>query len=271
MKKLDYLTIGGMLCGLGLVIWGIALGGNFMVFVDLPSVLITVGGSFGALLVNFQFNQMRQVLRLTLQVIFEKKQEPVRVRELFFQLAQKARREGLLALEDDLQEIDDSFLREGMQKVIDGMDPEHIRDVMETEIDALAQRHQLGQNLFRTWGTLAPAFGMVGTLIGLVQMLTNLDSPDAIGSGMAVALLTTFYGTLLANLVMLPIAGKLGILSEAEIGYREMILQGVLALQAGVNPRILQDKIRAYLSPQERAQTENKGESAEKDELLAWD
>lgn len=271
MKKLDILTIGGIVLGMGLVVWGIAMGGNFMVFVHLPSMLITVGGSFGALLVNFHINQMRQVVKLTMQVIFEKVQEPAKLRELFFQLAQKARREGLLALEDDLQEIDDSFLREGLQKVIDGMDPEHIRDVMETEIDALAQRHQLGQSLFRTWGTLAPAFGMVGTLIGLVQMLVNLDNPDAIGSGMAVALLTTFYGALLANLILIPIAGKLEIRSDAEIAYREMILHGILALQAGVNPRILQDKIRAFLSPQERIQADKNGEAAERDELLAWD
>jgi len=136
--------------------------------------------------------------------------------------------------------------------VIDGFEPDSIRDIMETEIHTLIQRHQLGQNLYRSWGALTPAFGMIGTLIGLVQMLSALDDPDAIGAGMAVALLTTFYGALAANLIFNPIAGKLAIRSEAEVSRKEAIIDAVLALQAGVNPRILQEKLKAYLPPQER-------------------
>jgi len=144
---------------------------------------------------------------------------------------------------------------------------------METEIHTLAQRHQLGQNLYRTWGALTPAFGMIGTLIGLVQMLSALDDPEAIGPGMAVALLTTFYGVLAANLLFNPIAGKLAIRSEQEISRKEAIIDAVLALQAGVNPRILQEKLKAYLSPQERDLLEGKkllpeGERSASEEVM---
>ncbi|NLX92222.1 MAG: motility protein A [Firmicutes bacterium] len=258
MKKIDFLTISGMAFGLGLVLWGIMTESPLSTFIDFPSFLITAGGSFGAMLINFQLSQFRQVFKITMQVIFEKTVDISSLGQLFVNLAQKSRREGLLALEDDLEEIDDPFLRNGLQMVIDGFEPESIRDIMETEIVTLSQRHQLGQNLFRTWGTLAPAFGMIGTLIGLIQMLTSLDDPDAIGSGMAVALITTFYGCLMANLIFIPIAGKLEIVSEKEVAYKEAIVDALLALQAGVNPRILQEKINAYLSPEERRKAEER-------------
>lgn len=258
MKKMDFLTIGGVVFGLGLVLWGILMDSPLSAFISWPGIMITVGGSFGALLVNFQLGQVRQVMKVTMQVIFEKEVDISSLGQLFVNLAQKSRREGLLALEDDLEEIDDHFLRNGLQMVIDGFEPESIRDIMETEIGTLSQRHQLGQNLFRVWGSLTPAFGMIGTLIGLVQMLTKLDSPDSIGAGMAVALLTTFYGSLMANLILIPIAGKLEIMSEKEVAYKEAVLDALLALQAGVNPRILQEKIKAYLSPGERSLVDKK-------------
>ena len=263
MKKLDVLTIGGFIFGAGLVVWSIMMDGSLSTFINWPSVAITVGGSFGAMLINFQLDQIRQVVKVVSQVFFEKKTDITSLGQIFVSLAQKARREGLLALEDDLEEIDDRFLRNGLQMVIDGFEPDSIRDIMETEIGTLAQRHTLGQNLFKTWGALAPAFGMIGTLIGLVQMLVSLDDPSSIGSGMAVALLTTFYGSMMANLVLLPIAGKLGIMSEKEIAHKEAVVDALLALQAGVNPRILQEKIKAYLSPGERGMVEGKSSSGE--------
>ena len=273
MKKIDFLTISGIVFGLGLVLWGILMGSPLSAFVDLPGVMITMGGSFGALLVNFQMEQVRQVIKVTMQVFFDKKEDVTSLSRLFVRLAQKARREGLLALEDELEEIDDPFLRNGLQMVIDGFEPDSIRDIMETEIHTLIQRHQLGQNLYRSWGALTPAFGMIGTLIGLVQMLSALDDPDAIGAGMAVALLTTFYGALAANLIFNPIAGKLAIRSDAEVSRKEAIIDAVLALQAGVNPRILQEKLKAYLPPQERemlgdGRTIPEGERAASEEVM---
>lgn len=252
MKKYDYLTFAGIVLGSGLVLWGIFMGGELMAFFNLPGILITMGGSFGALLINFQLEQVREVGRMTMQVFFDKKEDVVALGPLFGSLAQKARREGLLALEDTLAEVNDDYLKNGLQMVIDGFEPESIRDIMETELNALERRHQLGQNLYRTWGSLTPAFGMIGTLIGLVQMLGSLDDPEAIGPGMAVALLTTFYGALAAYLLFNPIAGKLAIRSEAETARMEAIIDALLALQAGVNPRILQEKLKAHIPPRER-------------------
>ncbi len=263
MKKFDVLTTGGVVVGLGLVLWGIVMGSPLSAFINYPGLLITLGGSFGALLVNFQMDQVKQVMKVTMQAIFEQKHDVSKLAEIFSGLAQRARREGLLALEDDMEQLDDPFLRNGLQMVVDGFEPESIRDIMETDIRALSMRHMMGQNLFKTWGTFAPAFGMIGTLIGLVQMLTALDDPEKIGPGMAVALLTTFYGVLLANLVLLPIAGKLEIRSEMEVSYREAIVDSLLALQAGINPRILQEKLKAYLSPQEREGPKEKKKPSE--------
>jgi|LFRM01.1.fsa_nt_gb chemotaxis protein MotA len=262
MKKFDILTIAGVVSGLGLVLWGILMESELSAFINLPGLMITLGGSFGAMLINFEMGQVRQVMKITAQVLFDKEQNVISLGPLFVQLAQKARREGLLALEDDLDEIKDPFLRNGLQMVIDGFEPDSIRDIMDTEIQTLIQRHQMGQNLYRTWGTLTPAFGMIGTLIGLVQMLSSLDNPEAIGPGMAVALLTTFYGVLLAYLIFNPVAGKLAIRSEMEVSRKEAIIDAVLSLQAGVNPRILQEKLKAYLSPQERELLEEDSHSS---------
>lgn len=252
MKRLDHLTVVGLIVGLGLVLWAIILDGKLDAFVNVPGLMITIGGSLGALLVNYQLEQVREVGKVIVQAFFTRKKEIVPLLHFFAELAKKARREGLLSLEDDLEEIDEPFLRDGLQMVIDGFEPESIRDIMETGLQTLAERHRMGQSLLLTWGSLAPAFGMIGTLIGLVQMLSSLDDPEAIGPGMAVALLTTFYGVLAANLVFNPIAGKLAICTAAEISRKEAIVDAVLALQAGVNPRILQEKLKAYLPPQEQ-------------------
>lgn len=263
MKKFDVLTVGGIALGLGLVLWGIISGSPLSAFINFAGMVIVIGGSTGALLVSFPMGQIKQVTKVTMQALFEKTQDIGALAELFAGLAQRARREGLLALEDDIETIEDTFLSNGLQMVIDGFEPESIRDIMETDIRNLGARHAMGQSLFKTWGGIAPAFGMIGTLIGLVQMLAQLDDPEMIGPGMAVALLTTFYGTLLANLVFNPIAAKLEIRSEAEMKYREAIVDSLLALQAGVNPRIVQEKLKAYLSPAEREKASAAGSRAE--------
>ena len=255
-QRMDILTILGIVLGLGLVIGAIAMEGSLAVFWSPSSLMITVGGSFAALLVNFQIPQVKMVLQVTKQAFMDDVAEISDIINLFVRLGQKARREGLLALEDNLADLDDPFLVNGLQLVIDGLEPEVIRDIMETELDTIAGRHKLGQDVFRAWGTLAPAFGMIGTLIGLIQMLAHLDDPSRIGPGMAVALITTFYGALLANLLFIPMAGKLAIRSEAEVALKEAVIEGVLALQAGTNPRVLQEKLKAFASPEERAEME---------------
>lgn len=267
-QRMDVLTVLGIVLGLALVVGAIAMDGSVASFLHLPSFMITVGGSFAALLVNFQIPQIKMVFQVTKNAFFEDVDDIGELIQLFVRLGQKARREGLLSLEDDLQDLDDPFLVNGMQLMIDGLEPETIRDIMETELDAIAARHKLGQDVFRTWGSLAPAFGMIGTLIGLIQMLANIDDPSNIGPGMAVALITTFYGALLANLIFIPIAGKLAIRSEAEIAVKMAAIEGVLAIQAGMNPRILQEKLKAFASPQERAEMERAAAAGKAEEMV---
>ena len=169
--------------------------------------------------------------------------------DIFANLARKARREGLLGLEDDIERLEDPFYQKGIRLMVDALDPDLIKDILETEMHYTGERHELGQRVFKTWGGLAPAFGMIGTLIGLIQMLAKLDDPSSLGPAMALALLTTFYGSLLANLILLPMAGKLELRSEQELLAKELILEGVIGIQSGMNPRILEEKLKAFIGP----------------------
>ncbi len=271
MRSYDILSAGGALFGGSLVVAGIIIqGGDLNAFWNPAGLMITVGGSLGALMVNFRMAEMKTVLQVTRKVFIREEESVLDLHARFVTLAQKARREGLLVLEDELDEIKDPFFRNGLQMVIDGFEPDNIRNILNAELSSLEARHELGQNLFRTWGSLSPAFGMIGTLIGLVMMLAELDDPSAIGPGMAVALLTTFYGVLLANLIFNPIAGKLAIYSDEEVRMKEIILEALLALQSGINPRLLQEQIKSYFSPQEKKLLEeaNKRSEEEEDELI---
>ena len=271
MKRMDLMTVVGILLGIGLVGWSIATQGDLIMFFNMPAIMIAVGGSFAALLINFQVNQVKLVFKVTQQAFFEKKKDTRETITFFYDLAQKARREGLLALEDDIHELEDPFLKKGLQMMVDGMEPELIKDILRTEIGALTERHRLGQELFRSWGSLAPAFGMIGTLIGLIQMLAALDDPESIGPGMAVALLTTFYGALLANLVLIPVAGKLSIRSDEEVMMKEAMIEGIIGIQGGMNPRVLQDKLKAFMPPGERdlEPEKDEGERQTEEDVIA--
>lgn len=260
MKRFDPLTLVGLLMGGGLVVWGIIEGGELSAFWTPAGIAITVGGSLGALLVNFQLDQVQQIFKLTSQAFFTEKEDVRVAMDRLVHLSQRARREGLLVLEDEIPGIEDTFFANGLQMVVDGFEPQVIEDILETEIVALESRHDLGQRFYRTWGTYSPAFGMIGTLIGLVHMLVHLDDPAMIGPGMAVALLTTFYGVFMANLIFLPIAGKLAILSEIEVQRKETVVESLLALQRGLNPRLIQEKFKAHLPPAERRRLEEEEE-----------
>lgn len=253
MRKFDMMTIVGVMLGSGLVLSGILFQqGDLNAFWNPAGLLITIGGSLGALMVNFRLGEMKTVLQVTKKVFVQREESLIDLHARFVDLAQKARREGLLVLEDELDSIDDPFFRNGLQMVIDGFEPDNIRGILNAELSSLETRHDLGQNLYRTWGSMSPAFGMIGTLIGLVMMLSDLDDPSAIGPGMAVALLTTFYGVLMANLLFYPMAGKLAIYSNEEIRVKEIIVEALLALQSGINPRLLQEQLKSYFSPAEK-------------------
>jgi len=260
MKRIDTMTILGIVIGLALVVVGISTQGTLKAFWDPSGLMITLGGSFGALLVSFRFEDIKVVFRVTKQAFVRQDEDITVINERFVNLARKARKEGLLYLETELDNIQDPFTRNGLQMVIDGFEPDMIRHILNTEIDAMEARHELGQNLYRTWGMLTPAFGMLGTLIGLVMMLAYMDDSTKIGPGMAIALLTTFYGVLMAYLIFIPLANKLSIYSAQEVRRKEMIVDALLALQQGINPRLLQEQLKVYLAPAEREALEESSE-----------
>ena len=168
---------------------------------------------------------------------------------VMLRFALRSRREGILSLESDIDESDDEFLTKSLQIAIDGTSPEVMEDMLNTELSYLEKRHQQGQNILKTMGSLAPAFGLIGTLIGLIQMLSKIDDPSSVGPGMAVALLTTLYGALMANLICIPLANKLKVRTKEELLRKEVIIAGILSIQSGDNPRIVEQKLTNFLSP----------------------
>ena len=256
---MDIATIGGLAIGFFVIIVGIVVTGGvggLFGFISIASVFITIGGSFAAIMVSNTMAKTLGLMKVAMNAIRAKPIETGRVIAMIVTFSEKARREGLLALEDDLDELEDDFLRKGIQLVVDGTDPEIIRNIMETELNHMINRHQEGIKIFEDWGTLAPAFGMTGTLIGLILMLANIEDKSAIGPGMSTALITTLYGVILANLVFIPIANKLTYVNNQEILLREIMIEGTLSIQSGDNPRIVKEKLVSYLTPEVRAQVE---------------
>jgi len=253
---LDIATIAGILAGFGLIIGTIALGGGGAAFVHLPSLMIVIGGSTAATLVNFPMEQMIATFKVAAKAFRKQENKEMEAVQQFSDLAKLARRDGILALDRQLGEVEDPFMRVGLEMAVDGTEPDTILDIMETEVTSLIGRHKTGQGIFTSLGTYAPAFGMIGTLIGLVKMLGSLDDPSSIGPAMAIALITTFYGAVLGNLVYLPMAGKLKSKSSSEIMFKQMIIEGVLAIQRGVHPRNIERKLLNYIAPKDRGTKE---------------
>lgn len=264
MKKSDILTPVGLVLGVALMVYGMAAGGSLLPFWDLPSVFITVGGSFSGVLIAYGLEDVKNMGKSFMQSFKESNVSEKDMITQFANLSKRARREGLLSLEEDISNLDDEFLKKGLQMVVDGIEPETIREILELETAEMESRHQRSASMFTTWGSYGPAFGMIGTLIGLVQMLQNMTDAASIASGMAVALLTTLYGSVLANVVCNPIGANLNKKSSQEAGRREMMLEGIIAIQSGVNPRIVEEKLLTYLKPGDRLDyLKNNSESAE--------
>lgn len=250
---MDLATLLGITLGTGLLLGAIIIGGAVDVFFSPAGMMIVLGGTLAATFVNFPVKQVLGVFPLLKVAFSRKRYDGVEIIGTLVDFAESSRREGLLALEEKAQNLDEEFLKKGIQLVVDGTDAELVRSILEIELAFLEERHRAGQRIFEQMGALAPAFGMIGTLIGLIQMLDELDDPDQIGSGMAVALLTTLYGAVIANLIFIPIAGKLRVKSAEEILLKEVMIEGILSIQAGENPRIVEEKLKAFLSPEERA------------------
>ncbi|MCA0972776.1 flagellar motor protein MotP [Halobacillus litoralis] len=255
MTKRDLLTPIGITVGFIMVIFGIMVNTGFSgitSFIQASSIVIVIGGTVAALFVNFNWSELKLTFKVTKEAFKSSEMSLRELISLFVQLSERARREGLLALEAELEEVNDPFIKKGILLAVDGIEPEVINDIMNAEIVAVEERHQRGRSIFEKAGEYAPAWGMIGTLIGLVLMLQSLTSPETLGPKMAVALLTTFYGTLLANLVFIPMASKLENKTEKEIFMKQVIIEGVIGVQSGQNPKILEEKLSAFLSEEDK-------------------
>ncbi|MBW1711691.1 MAG: motility protein A [Deltaproteobacteria bacterium] len=249
---MDLATILGIVSAFSLVLLSIMMGSGLGAFINAPSLMIVVGGTMGATMVNFPLSDVIGVIKVGMKVLFAKDASPPGLITNFVEFATKARREGILALESSISDVNDEFLRKGLQLTVDGLEPQAIEEILQTEIDYVEARHKLGADIFQTMGTFAPALGMIGTLIGLVQMLQSMDDPSSIGPAMAVALLTTFYGAMMANILFLPMAGKLRKRSQEEVMVKEMALNGILSIARGDNPRILEQRLHSFVPPDQR-------------------
>ncbi len=249
---MDISTLIGLILGFLLIGSAIAMGAGAAGFIDIPSMLITIGGTIAATMVAFSLKELAGASSVTRKAFFHKANNIPDIIKTVLRFALKARREGILALEAEIETVDDPFIVKSLQLAIDGTSPEIMEDVLRTEVSHIDERHKLGQRLYKSMGSFAPAFGMVGTLIGLVKMLQSMSDPSSIGPGMAVALITTFYGALMANLIFLPLAGKLKLRSEQELLVKEVIIAGILSIQSGDNPRIVEQKLQVFVSPKQR-------------------
>ncbi|MDR2756450.1 MAG: MotA/TolQ/ExbB proton channel family protein [Planctomycetaceae bacterium] len=250
---MDKGTFLGCFLGMGLIVFAVVLSGldNLLLFLNIPAFLIVFGGAIASVLIAFPFKTVLKLpLYLRKSFIHEEPHLQTAINQIVV-LSEVARRKGLLALEYHLDEINDPFLAEGIQMVVDGLPAENVEKILNSEINAMNIRHKQGRSLIANYGKFTPAFGMIGTLIGLVLMFAHLN-PETIGTGMAVAILTTLYGAAVSYLLLLPIAEKLAILNDSEVQIREMMLEGILAIQTGNHPRVIRMKLQTYLLPNER-------------------
>lgn len=253
MKKQDILTPIGLVLVFGVVIYGISQGSTGMkAFIDLDSFAITLGGSLAAVLVTFSVDDIKEVPK-ALKICFTSNNiYKVDLVDQFKEISRIVRKDGVLAIEQDVSEMEDPFLKKGLELVIDGIEPESIKEILETELASKEAMYEKGSKMFKIWGSYAPAFGMIGTLIGLIQMLVDMGSPDDIASGMSVALITTLYGALFANGVFNPIGYNIQGKGEKEVEALEMMISGISSIQNGDSTRTIEEKLVTYLNEKER-------------------
>jgi len=251
---MDIATLIGIVAGFSLIIGSMASGGSLGAFLNVPGLMIVGGGTIAATLINESLSHVTGALRVGLQAFFLKRSDAAATIQQVIELAAKARKEGLVSLENE--NIEDEFLARGVRLGVDGLSPEAIESILRAELQTLKQRHQRGQKIFKFMGSTAPAMGMVGTLVGLVQMLKTLDDPSAIGPAMAIALLTTLYGAIIAFVLCNPIASKLENRTAEEVAQKQLALIGVNSILNGENSMVIQSKLDAYLSPVQKAEKE---------------
>mgnify|MGYP002630984467 CR=1 FL=1 len=249
---MDLATLIGIIASLGLVSYSILSAEGAATFINVPSIVIVFGGTMGATLVCFPIKNVAGVLGVVKKAFLVKEVSAAEIIGRMEEMAKKARKEGLLSLQTAASDLTDEFYKTGIQLVVDGQEADTIESILNTEIDYIAARHEVGAEVLKAAGTYAPAFGMIGTIIGLIQMLQNMADPSSIGPAMAVALVTTFYGALLSNVVFLPLATKLQRRSAMEVEQKSLIVEGLLSIHAGDNPRILVQKLNGFVAPDQR-------------------
>ncbi len=254
---MDIASLAGTILGFVAVLYGIissagvaAIGESF---IDIPSIIITIGGSLTGLLASYSIKDFLEGFKAFTLIFKQDKSDPGEVIGNIINLSNIARKEGLLALEEAANGIEDEFLKKGVMLVVDGTDPELVRGILETDLSCIEGRHKKVIGFWDKWAELGPAWGMIGTLIGLVLMLKKLDDPSSIGPQMAVALITTLYGSLIANWLCSPTSAKLSYNNDNEIMMKEVTVEGLLSIQAGENPRVIEEKLKSFLSPTARA------------------
>ncbi|RAX54382.1 motility protein A [Helicobacter sp. 16-1353] len=249
---MDLGTIIGLFLVTLLMVGAMALGVGVQVYIDFPSVLITIGGSISALLIAFKLEQMKNIFKYV-GIAFKPHQYniPVLIKTIV-EYAIKARRDGILSLEQNVNQEENDFLRKGLSMAVDGSEPDSIRELLEIDMEQSLARHNGNADIFDTWAALAGSYGMLGTLIGLVAMLVNMSDPSSIGPAMAVALITTLYGSLIGNTIGTPIANILRIRAQDEALMKLLVIEGIISIQAGDNPRVLETKLLSFLPPSKR-------------------
>lgn len=252
---MDFMSVLGFLLAVGLVIFGMAFDqeamrmvfSNVRAFLDVPSMAITIGGTIGVMMISFPAGAFKKIGKHLKILVKPYRFEPRQSIDLIVELATEARMKGLLSLEDKLNEIDEPFLHNSLMLVVDSVDSEKVRQVMETELEQLDERHALDRGFYDKAASFAPAFGMIGTLVGLILMLGNMSDVNALAKGMATALITTLYGSLLANIICLPISSKLKARHDEEFLCKQLVMEGVLAIQEGENPKFIEEKLYKLL------------------------
>lgn len=247
---MDLASLIGIVGALAIVIMAMILGGDISMFVNVPSILIVVVGSMFAVMVKFELGQFLGAVKVAAKAFSFKLSKPEKIIDEVVEMAGMARKGGLLSLEG--REVSDEFLGKGIQLLVDGHDPDVVRTLMNKDMKQTVERHAIGINIFKAIGDVAPAMGMIGTLIGLVAMLANMDDPKSIGPAMAVALLTTLYGAMMATMIALPIADKLTLRKEEEARLKNMIIDALLAIQSGQNPRVIESMLQTYIQKSKR-------------------
>ena len=244
---MDISSIIGVVSGIGIVIGTILLSGSVVAFINIPSVLIVVGGTVAATMIGYPLKDFLGVFKAAMKIFIFKLEPAEDIIANLVETSNKARKGGLLSIEGNIEDTNDPYLAQALQMTVDGVKTADIAAIMQKKMELTKKTLDTGSDIFASMGTYAPAFGMIGTLIGLVQMLANLDDPSSIGPKMAVAMITTFYGAVLANLFFIPMSDKLAGRNEEEITNMNIIFQGIISIREGEHPKLMEDKLNIYM------------------------